>query len=137
MQPELIDVLIVEDENELAQLHAELIDKHPRLRLAGIASTLADARQKLNQLRPQLLLLDNYLPDGKGITLISDPLVMNTNCSVIFITAASDMDTCSLGLSKTTARRYVEHGVETGFLRVEMLYGKPGHPRRMYRLSET
>ena len=76
MQPELIDVLIVEDENELAQLHAELIDKHPRLRLAGIASTLADARQKLNQLRPQLLLLDNYLPDGKGITLISDPLVM-------------------------------------------------------------
>lgn len=230
MQPELIDVLIVEDENELAQLHAELIDKHPRLRLAGIASTLADARHKLNQLRPQLLLLDNYLPDGKGITLISDPLVMNTNCSVIFITAASDMDTCSLairngafdyilkpiswkrlsqslerfvqfaeqqrvwkivdqqnvdslyllqaknyrqengskgieeitlalvqklftenstrsfsvddvvagtGLSKTTARRYVEHGVETGFLRVEMLYGKPGHPRRMYRLSET
>ncbi|WP_248637968.1 response regulator, partial [Citrobacter koseri] len=98
MQPELIDVLIVEDENELAQLHAELIDKHPRLRLAGIASTLADARQKLNQLRPQLLLLDNYLPDGKGITLISDPLVMNTNCSVIFITAASDMDTCSLAI---------------------------------------
>lgn len=29
MQHELIDVLIVEDENELAQLHAELIGKHP------------------------------------------------------------------------------------------------------------
>ena len=28
------------------------------------------------------------------------------------------------GLSKTTARRYLEHGVETGFLEVEMLYGK-------------
>ncbi len=33
------------------------------------------------------------------------------------------------GLSKTTARRYLEHGVETGFLEVEMLYGKIGHPR--------
>ena len=47
MQHELIDVLIVEDENELAQLHAELISKHPRLRLVGIASSLAAARQSL------------------------------------------------------------------------------------------
>ncbi|SYM79692.1 transcriptional regulatory protein CitB [Klebsiella pneumoniae] len=37
------------------------------------------------------------------------------------------------GLSKTTARRYLEHCVEIGFLQVEMLYGKIGHPRRMYR----
>ena len=44
MQHELIDVLIVEDENELAQLHAELISKHPRLRLVGIASSLAAAQ---------------------------------------------------------------------------------------------
>lgn len=226
MHHEFIDVLIVEDETELAQLHAELIGKHPRLRLAGIASSLAQAQQMLDELQPQLVLLDNYLPDGKGITLISDPLLVRANCSVIFITAASDMDTCSLairngafdyilkpvswkrlsqslerfvqfneqqrvwkfvdqqnvdalyqlqarnyrldngskgieektltlvrnlftgcdkhcysvddvvsetGLSKTTTRRYLEHCVETGFLDVEMLYGKIGHPRRMYR----
>lgn len=41
------------------------------------------------------MLLDNYLPDGKGITLINDPMLTRANCSVIFITAASDMDTCS------------------------------------------
>lgn len=66
MQHELIDVLIVEDENELAELHAELISKHPRLRLLGIAASLADARVQLESKRPQLMLLDNYLPDGKG-----------------------------------------------------------------------
>lgn len=228
MQHEHIDVLIVEDENELAQLHAELIGKHPRLRLVGIASSLAEAQTLLSSLQPQLVLLDNYLPDGKGITLISNPLLVHANCSVIFITAASDMDTCSLairngafdyilkpvswkrlsqslerfvqfaeqqrvwkivdqqnvdslyqlqaknyrqdngskgieentlalvqtlfndhaahcfsvdevvnetGLSKTTTRRYLEHCVDTGFLSVEMLYGKIGHPRRMYRRS--
>lgn len=41
------------------------------------------------------------------------------------------------GLSKTTTRRYLEHCVEVGFLTVEMLYGKIGHPRRMYRRSAT
>lgn len=35
------------------------------------------------------------------------------------------------GLSKTTARRYLEHCVEIGYLEVEMLYGKIGHPRRI------
>jgi two-component system response regulator CitB len=39
MQHELIDVLIVEDEHALALLHAELIGKHPGLRLVGIASS--------------------------------------------------------------------------------------------------
>lgn len=226
MQPALIDVAIVEDESELAALHAELIQKHPRLRLVGIASSLAQAQSLLNDKQPQLVLLDNYLPDGKGITLLSDPLLSRANCSVIFITAASDMDTCSqairngafdyilkpvswkrlsqslerfvqfhdqqrvwkivdqqnvdslyqlqaknyrqdngskgieektltlvqklfqergdycfsvdevvseTGLSKTTARRYLEHCVESGFLHVEMLYGKIGHPRRLYK----
>lgn len=29
MHHDLVDVLIIEDENELARLHAELIQKHP------------------------------------------------------------------------------------------------------------
>lgn len=95
MHHELIDVLIIEDENELAQLHAEQIGKHPRLRLVGIASSLAAAQAGLESKQPQLMLLDNYLPDGKGISLINNPLLARANCSVIFITAASDMDTCS------------------------------------------
>ena len=98
MQHELIDVLIVEDEHALALLHAELIGKHPGLRLVGIASSLADAQTQIESKRPQLVLLDNYLPDGKGITLIGNAMLAGTHCSVIFITAASDMDTCSLAI---------------------------------------
>lgn len=225
-QAELIDVIIVEDENQLAQLYAELIDNHRWLRLVGVAYTLREAKILIEEKRPQLLLLDNYLPDGQGISLLENDLLKKTNCSVIFITAASDMNTCSQAirsgafdyilkpvswnrlqqslerfiqfsqtqrtwkvvdqqnvdtlyqlqakdfvpktvnkgieentlnlvqgifstdaehcysvddvvsetrLSKTTARRYLEHCVQKGDLRVEMLYGKIGHPRRMYR----
>ncbi|TDS88232.1 two-component system response regulator CitB [Rahnella sp. BIGb0236] len=226
MQAEMIDVMIVEDENQLARLYAELIDNHRWLRLVGVASTLREAKALIEEKRPQLLLLDNYLPDGQGISLIEHDLFKKAHCSVIFITAASDMHTCSQAircgafdyilkpvswnrlqqsldrfiqfsqtqrawkvvdqqnvdslyqlqakdftpkagnkgieentlnlvegiflqgeprcysvdevvsetkLSKTTARRYLEHCVQKGDLRVEMLYGKIGHPRRMYR----
>lgn len=89
-----VDVLIIEDESELARLHAELVQKHPRLRLAGMAAS-SPARQLLHATPPQLVLLDNYLPDGKGVTLMTDPALATSQCSVIFITAASDMETCS------------------------------------------
>ncbi|SQA97669.1 Destabilizer of plasmid inheritance [Cedecea neteri] len=95
MQNEMINVLIVEDESELAALHAELIDKHPHLHLVGIANSLASAQRLMLEKQPQLILLDNYLPDGKGITLFGSDLLQQHACSVIFITAASDMDTCS------------------------------------------
>ncbi|PYA32063.1 response regulator, partial [Serratia marcescens] len=36
-------------------------------------------------------------------------------------------------ISKPPARRYLEYCVATQFVRVEMLYGNIGHPRRLYR----
>lgn len=39
MHHDLVDVLIIEDESELARLHAELIQKHPRMRLTGMAAS--------------------------------------------------------------------------------------------------
>jgi two-component system response regulator CitB len=65
MHHDLVDVLIIEDESELARLHAELVQKHPRLRLAGMAAS-SPRRGSCSTPPPQLVLLDNYLPDGKG-----------------------------------------------------------------------
>ncbi len=111
MHHDLVDVLIIEDENELARLHAELIQKHPRMRLAGTAASLSRARQMLNAGPPQLVLLDNYLPDGKGVTLMTDPLLANANCSVIFITAASDMETLQPGDTQWRLRLHSQAGL--------------------------
>lgn len=95
MHHDLVDVLIIEDESELARLHAELIQKHPRMRLTGMAASLSQARQMLNSQPPQLILPITIYLDGKGVTLMTDPILAEANCSVIFITAASDMETCS------------------------------------------
>lgn len=90
-----LEVVIVEDEPHLAQLHREFIEQNFRLRVVGIASTLAQAHELILRHRPRLVLLDNYLPDGQGVELIGSPLLKQFECSVIFITAASDMQTCS------------------------------------------
>lgn len=61
----------------------------------GIAASIEQACNLIRQHQPRLILLDNYLPDGKGVALIDNPLLKSYECSVIFITAASDMQTCS------------------------------------------
>lgn len=90
-----LEVVIVEDEPHLAQLHREFIEQNFRLRVVGLAGTLAQAHELILHHRPRLVLLDNYLPDGQGVELIGSPLLKRFECSVIFITAASDMQTCS------------------------------------------
>ena len=220
-----IDVLIVEDEERLAALHVEFVRKFSRFRAVNVAANLADARKLIQVLKPHLLLLDNFLPDGRGIDLLEDIVSGNISTRVIFITAASDMETCGqairfgafdyilkpvsydrlqmslerfvcffdsqksnervnqhhvdalfnlqskdfgparhtkgiealtlqrikdvflsgdeahttesvahlLGISKTTARRYLEYCVENHYLQAEISYGRIGRPERLYR----
>jgi len=65
------------------------------LGLVAYAATLAEARVKVSANLPQFILMYNFLPDGQGIELMEEPAVKHPVCSVIFITAASDMHTCS------------------------------------------
>lgn len=94
-QNQPLDVVIVEDEPHLAGLHREYIEQNFHLRVVGIAGTIEEARALLQRHQPRLILLDNYLPDGQGVDLIDSTLLKSFECSVIFITAASDMQTCS------------------------------------------
>ncbi|MDR3426532.1 MULTISPECIES: response regulator [Silvimonas] len=220
-----IDALIVEDEERLADIHADFVRKNSRFRAVNQAHNLADARKLVHVLKPHLLLLDNYLPDGRGIELLEDLVAGDFSTRIIFITAASDMESCSkairygafdylikpvsydrlqmslerfvrffdsqktnapisqnhvdelynlqskdfrgdkhtkgiealtlerikqvfvspddvyttesiaqaLGISKTTARRYLEFCVESRLLRAEISYGHVGRPERIYR----
>lgn len=223
-QSDKITVAIIEDEFTLSQLYSDFIQNFPDLELIGIANNYQNAVKIVTERKPQLLLIDNYLPDGQGIDLLTNKIIESENSSVIFITAASEMEICSkaisygafdyilkpiswnrlkqslerfiqfthtqqyykvvdqknvdnlfqlksktfreraekgieentlkivfktfdteqdklftidnivedTGLSKTTARRYLEYCVQQGFLSVKMQYGKVGHPRRLY-----
>ncbi|EAU7160404.1 two-component response regulator [Salmonella enterica] len=69
---EPLTLLIVEDETLLAEMHAEYIRHIPGFNQIWLAGNLAQARMMIDRFKPGLILLDNYLPDGKGITLLHE-----------------------------------------------------------------
>ncbi|CAG9416886.1 two-component response regulator DpiA [Providencia alcalifaciens] len=90
-----IKILIVEDELLLAEMHAEYIKAYPACDKVWLAGNLAEARKMIEYMKPDLILLDNYLPDGKGIDLVHELLQERNSADIVFTTAASDMDTVS------------------------------------------
>lgn len=90
-----IKILIVEDETSLAEMHAEFIRQMPGCKQVWLAGNLAQTRMMIERFKPDLILLDNYLPDGHGITLLHELTQASFPGGVVFTTAASDMETVS------------------------------------------
>lgn len=67
-----LSVYLVEDDPLLARHVRKALDAAPGLRCVGHAARLAEARQALQQLRPQVLLSDLGLPDGDATELIRE-----------------------------------------------------------------
>ncbi|AIR71208.1 response regulator [Dickeya fangzhongdai] len=88
-----ISVFLVEDNHDMAFFIESFIKKHPEFLLLGSADTLADARIAIAAQKPDLVMLDNYLPDGTGIDIMKHLRTTQPDIDVIFITAANDIDT--------------------------------------------
>ena len=95
---EWLNILIVEDETPLAEMHAEFIRQNGGCRQIWLAGTLAQARTMVERFKPDLILLDNFLPDGQGIELLRELTLSGYAGGIVFITAASDMDTVAEAL---------------------------------------
>jgi two-component system response regulator CitB len=93
-----ITTLIVEDEPMLAEILVDTIKQFPQFEVIGIADKLESAKKMLRLYQPQLTLLDNFLPDGKGLDLIRHAVSTHYKGRIIFITADNHMDTISEAL---------------------------------------
>ena len=88
----MISVLVVDDDFRVARVHGVCVDKVPGFRCAGHAHTAAQARQAIAEKRPDLLLLDIYLPDEDGLSLMrSLHAAPRTVPDCIMISAARDL----------------------------------------------
>ncbi len=224
----MIGVLVVDDDFMVARIHARFVEQIDGFEVVGTAHTGADALRLVEEVRPDLLLLDVHLPDLSGLEVLSRLRAAGRHTAVVMVTAERGADAVRtalhggamqylvkpfehadladrlrgvaaalglladggtdqtpidqasidqafgagpsraptsrlpkglspetsdlvlaamrerveisaseagelVGLSRVTARRYLEHFVETGAAEVRLRYGSAGRPERRYR----
>lgn len=84
----MIRVLVVDDDFRVAQLHATYVGSVPDFEVVGVAHTASDALRLAEELEPDLVLLDEYLPDAPGTSVMR-----GIRAAVIVVSAAEDAAT--------------------------------------------
>ena len=86
----MIKILIVEDDPAIAEIHRRFVQRLAGFEVLGVALTLFDAREQIAILKPDLVLLDVWLPDGEGFSLLRDLRLCGAHLDVILLTAARE-----------------------------------------------
>jgi response regulator of citrate/malate metabolism len=88
----MIRVLVVDDDFHVARIHAACVARVDGFGCVGQAHTAAEARRAVAELRPDLLLLDIYLPDEDGLSLLRSLHALDGGApACIVVTAARDL----------------------------------------------
>jgi response regulator of citrate/malate metabolism len=87
----VIRTLIVEDDFRVARIHASFTTKVPGFEVVAMVHTASAALTAAGQHRPDLVLLDLYLPDAGGLELLRRLRAQGEPPDVIVLTAATDM----------------------------------------------
>lgn len=85
-----ISVLIVEDDDHLRTAFAGAVAAAPGLRLAATAPDLPPGLRLLDELQPDVLLVDLGLPSGSGIELIRHARARRPDTDVMVVTVFGD-----------------------------------------------
>ncbi|MFF5367225.1 response regulator [Streptomyces sp. NPDC013187] len=88
-----IDVLVVDDDFMVARVHRAFVERVEPFRVVGTAHTGGQAIEAVESLRPDLILLDLYLPDLFGLDVIPRLRTAGHDCDVMVISAATEAET--------------------------------------------
>lgn len=91
-------VLVVDDDFMVARVHKGFVERVPGFTVVGMAHTGADAIAATQREKPDLVLLDIYLPDISGLEVLRRLREGASQVDVLAITAARDVDTIRTAL---------------------------------------
>jgi response regulator of citrate/malate metabolism len=112
----MIGVLIVDDDFRVAQVHAEFVGRMPQMRVVAQAHTASAALDAAARHRPELVLLDIYLPDASGLEVLRRLRRQGEHHpDVMLLTAARDMRSVRAAM-RAGALHYLIKPVDFGTL---------------------
>ncbi|MEV4386224.1 response regulator [Micromonospora sp. NPDC049580] len=88
----MIDVLVVDDDFMVARIHRGFVERIDGFQVVGTASTGEEAVTAVHELRPDLVLLDLYLPDMFGLDVVTRLRAARHDCDVLVISAAREAE---------------------------------------------
>ncbi|MEU7009539.1 response regulator [Streptomyces sp. NPDC046332] len=83
-------VLVVDDDFMVAKLHSRYVSTVDGFSVVGVAHSGGEALRLADRLRPDLVLLDIYLPDMDGVSVLRELRGTGLAVDALFITAARD-----------------------------------------------
>jgi len=88
----MIEVLIVEDDPMVSEINKSYLSEIPGYHVVGAVSSVGEALQFLKSHQPRLILLDIFMPEQNGLSLLTAIRQQQMDIDVILITAASDIE---------------------------------------------
>jgi two-component system CitB family response regulator len=85
-----IEILIIEDDKRISDIHRRFIEKLEGFKVIGSAYTGEEAEDWIISYMPDLVLLDVYLPDTLGTDLLAVIHEHSPDTDIILITAAAE-----------------------------------------------
>ena len=89
---ESIQIVIIEDDEKIAEIQRIFAEKISGFTVTGIANSIQEGEEMLQVLRPDLVLLDIFFPDGNGIELLWKIRKEYRETDIVLITAAKEKD---------------------------------------------
>lgn len=87
------EVLVVDDDFMVAEIHRRFVDRVEGYRTVSVARNGTEALAAAAEFRPDLILLDVYLPDMTGLEVLRRLRAEGNRVGVIMVTAARELDT--------------------------------------------
>jgi response regulator of citrate/malate metabolism len=115
----MIDVMVVDDDFRVAEINAAYVSRVDGFRVAARAHTAAQALATLERVAVDLVLLDHYLPDETGLTLVRRMRQLGHSTDVIMVTAARDVATVQAAM-RYGALQYLVKPFSFGGLRAKL-----------------
>ncbi|HBV96967.1 MAG: chemotaxis protein CheY [Peptococcaceae bacterium BICA1-7] len=88
-----INVLIIEDDPMVAEVNSKFVNSVPGFQVCGTAGTAREGIEMATSINPDLALIDVFLPDQDGISLLQELRRLMINTDAILVTAAHDAET--------------------------------------------
>ena len=86
-------VLVVDDDFMVARVHRKFVERVPGFEVVGEARSGQDALDAVRRHRPDLVLLDIYLPDMTGLEVLRELRAQADPVDVLVVSAARDVET--------------------------------------------